>query len=69
MVRHRGACWLIAGGSILPWSFEGYGTPTRISPDASVELLTPASTATTLAAGYRPRIHPSAGIQWAIGAI
>jgi hypothetical protein len=60
MVRYRGAPWLVAGGWILQWSFGGYGTPIRVSPHTAVELLTPPSTATTIAAGYWPGLHPTA---------
>jgi hypothetical protein len=66
MVRYRGASWLIVGGNILPWSFSGYGSATRISPRTPVELLTPASTATTISAGYLPGVHPSADLDGAI---
>jgi hypothetical protein len=60
MVRHAGTCSLVAGGSILPWSFTGYGAPIALPPATSVELLTPPSTVAAIAAGYRPLIHPSA---------
>lgn len=60
-VRHDGGGpALLAGGRLRPWSFEGYGEPVTVSPDATVELLTPPKIAGVLAAGYRPMVHPSA---------
>jgi hypothetical protein len=63
MVRHDGVPALVRGGTLLPWSFEGYGTATAVPPDTTVELLTPPSIVGVLAAGYRPMIHPSAGLR------
>lgn len=62
MVRHDGTEALLAGGRLLPWSFEGYGAATAVSPDTTVELLTPPKIVGVLAAGYRPMTHPSAGL-------
>lgn len=59
MIRHGGAAGLLLGQCMLPWSFNGYRAPTTISPTTSVELLTPPATAATIAAGYRPLLHPS----------
>jgi hypothetical protein len=61
MVRYGGELALSCGGVLLPWSFEGYGTPVRVRPGTRVELLTPPSIVAALAAGYRPLVHPSAG--------
>jgi hypothetical protein len=60
MVRHEGVISLVVRGRLLPWSFHGYSEPQVLSPTTIVELLTPASTVATLAAGYQPIIHPSA---------
>ena len=60
MVRHGGEVALLSGGELLPWSFGGYGAPVAVRPDTTVELLTPPTIATVLAAGYRPLLHPSA---------
>jgi hypothetical protein len=60
MIRSGGAVGLLLGGSVLPWSFSGYGAPIAVSPTLSVEVLTPPSSVAALAAGYRPMIHPSA---------
>jgi hypothetical protein len=44
---------------LYPWSAEGYGA--AVAPGAAeVLVLTPPSTAATIAAGYQPTIHPSA---------
>lgn len=59
MVRHDGEIALVSGGRLLPWSFEGYGSPRAAAADATVELLTPPSIVAVLAAGYGPMIHPS----------
>jgi hypothetical protein len=48
---------VLVGGSLVPWSFGGYGVP--VCPPRTVELLTPPSTAGALAAGYRPWLHPT----------
>ena len=62
MVRHDGVVGLLLGGRLHPWSFSGYGTPFPVRPTAWVDLLTPPSTVAAIAAGYRPLLHPSAGI-------
>ena len=61
MVRHEDEPGLLSRGRVLPWSFEGYGSPVRITPATTVELLTPPVIVAVLAAGYRPFVHPSAG--------
>ncbi|MEP7024344.1 MAG: hypothetical protein ABJB47_11200, partial [Actinomycetota bacterium] len=60
MVRHDGVVGLLAGGRLLPWSFDGYLAPVPLRPSARADLLTPPSSAAVLAAGYRPLVHPSA---------
>jgi hypothetical protein len=60
MVRHGGTPGLLAGGGMLPWSFAGYLAPVTLPPATPVELLTPPATVATIAAGYRPLVHPSA---------
>jgi len=61
MVRHNDTLSLVAGGRLLPWSFEGYGEGAVVAPNTVVELLTPPTIIGILAAGYRPMVHPSAG--------
>jgi hypothetical protein len=60
MIRHGGTPGLLAGGGMLPWSFAGYQAPIALPPTTPVELLTPPATVATIAAGYRPLVHPSA---------
>jgi hypothetical protein len=60
MVRHRDEPGMVAAGAVLPWSFDGYGPPVPVNPDAAVELLTPPSTLAAIGAGYRPALHASA---------
>jgi hypothetical protein len=58
MISSDGTPGLLLRGQVLPWSFEGYGAP--VDPPPTAELLTPPASAATLAAGYRPLLHPSA---------
>lgn len=60
MVALGGRAWLVAGGVLRPWSHAGYGEG-RAFPDAAVTVLTPPSTVAVMAAGWRPRLHDSAG--------
>ncbi|HEX4721495.1 MAG TPA: hypothetical protein VH333_03195 [Pseudonocardiaceae bacterium] len=60
VVSHDGTVGLLNGSRLLPWSFEGYGQPTAVSPAAAVEVLTPPAITAVLRAGYRPLVHPSA---------
>jgi hypothetical protein len=60
MIRYGGPSGLLAGDRMLPWSFAGYQAPIALSPTTPVELLTPPATVATIAAGYRPLLHPSA---------
>lgn len=53
----------VRGGSLIPWSFAGYGTPPphcRSLPAPAI-LLTPPASVAVLEAGYRPVWHHSAG--------
>jgi hypothetical protein len=60
MIRHDGRLWLLAGGTLLEWSFNGYAS--RRPPPASgpVEVLTPPASIAVMKMGYRPLLHPSA---------
>jgi hypothetical protein len=60
MIRAGGDAGLWLAGRLWPWSFGGYGAPARVSAPGAVEVLTPPSTVATIAAGYRPLVHPSA---------
>ena len=50
----------IKQGSILPWSFAGYGAPTPRPRKRVVACLTPPTSLAALSAGYAPEWHPSA---------
>jgi hypothetical protein len=60
MVSHEGRAWLVAEGAIRAWSHSGYGAR-RDAPAVDVTVLTPPSTLAVMAAGWRPRLHESAG--------
>ena len=62
MISRAGTVGLWSGGNLLPWSFDGYGAPVPVDPRAVVDLLTPPSIVAALGAGYRPMVHPSAGV-------
>ena len=62
MIARAGTPGLWCGGSMLPWSLEGYGTPVPVAAESVVTLLTPPSIVAALRAGYRPMAHPSAGV-------
>jgi hypothetical protein len=59
MVALDGAPWLVLDGALLAWSHGGY-MARRPLPAAPVPVLTPPSSVAVLAAGWRPRLHPSA---------
>ncbi|MEQ8656490.1 MAG: hypothetical protein RIC24_04180 [Hyphomicrobiales bacterium] len=46
---------------LLPWSFDGYGQPSDISPETQALLITPTPMIAALNAGYAPSWHNSAG--------
>jgi hypothetical protein len=62
MISRTGTLGLWCGGSMLPWSIEGYGAPVPVDAACEVTLLTPPSIVAALRAGYRPMVHPSAGV-------
>lgn len=59
MVQAGGDSYLVIGGRVLPWSFEGYLSAVDLPRHA--RLLTPPSTVGALREGYVPVLHPSAG--------
>jgi hypothetical protein len=60
MIRVGGHAGLLIGGRWRPWSFQGYGAPSRVGVPGMAEVLTPPSIVAAIAAGYRPLVHPSA---------
>jgi hypothetical protein len=59
MIDLDGEPWLVYGGGLLAWTPGGY-LPRPVEAPASVTVITPRATVATLAAGYRPVVHPSA---------
>jgi len=51
----------VRGDGLLPWSAAGYGVRRPRPRGLEVDVLTPPAIVATLAAGYRPQWHPSAG--------
>jgi hypothetical protein len=60
MVDLGGAPWLVHRGGLLAWTPGGYLSRPVELPAAPVPVITPRATVATLAAGYRPVLHPSA---------
>ncbi len=58
VVEIDGAAYAVKNDKLLRWSFGGYLD--AIQPRAVDKLLTPPSIIAILAAGYKPRWHPSA---------
>jgi hypothetical protein len=52
--------WAVRGNVLLRWSPEGYEARQRRPRDTTVDVLTPPAIIDAIAAGYRPRWHPSA---------
>jgi len=59
VIRYVGAPALLLGPAALPHGTGGYGKPVP-RPSGAVAVLTPRPLVAVLAAGYRPRLHPSA---------
>ena len=54
--------WLVWGDQLLAWAPGGYGPRRPRSNNREVTVLTPRGTVAALARGYRPVVHPSAGV-------
>ena len=54
--------YAVRGNSLLRWTPKGYDTRKPRPHGALAAVLTPPAIVAVLAAGYRPRWHPSAGI-------
>jgi len=59
IVERSGAPFLLAAGTLRPWSAAGYGAPEPAVADERVTVLTPRATVATIAAGYAVSLHPS----------
>lgn len=56
-VLQNGAPHLVFAGDAYPWSWDGYGPPTKRQADA--RLITPPSVVAALRGGYRAVLHDS----------
>ena len=54
MIVRDGQAFAVRLGTLLPWSFAGYGPPAPLEPDAVADVLTPPSTVGALRRGYQP---------------
>jgi len=61
MFEHEGRVYLVWTGGPLLWSFDGYSAADGTLPAGAVRVLTPPSLVRMFAAGFVPRVHPSAG--------
>ena len=61
LVEVDGAPRLVFCGGLLAWTPGGYRDRQAAGPASTVTVITPRATVATLAAGYRPVLHPSAG--------
>jgi hypothetical protein len=57
MIASKGESYLVRGSDVLRWSPSGYKAEEK--PTGVVSLLTPPSTLRAIAAGYRPKLHPT----------
>jgi len=54
MIALAGRPMAVRAGSLLPWSFAGYGAAQSMPGEVLVDVLTPPSTVAALSSGYRP---------------
>ena len=59
-VAMDGDAWLVWRDELLAWSGHGYGARRARPRTGDVQLLTPPGIVAVLAAGYSPRLHPTA---------
>ena len=52
--------WAVRGKLLVRWTPEGYDTSKPRPRGTTIDMLTPPAIIGVLAAGYRPRWHPSA---------
>ncbi|MCT7373903.1 hypothetical protein [Chelativorans salis] len=61
MVESAGSAYALRGARLLPWTFTGYAAPRGMTGlSGPFTLITPPSTVSALANGYRPVWHESA---------
>lgn len=54
MIDLDGGAYAVSGGTVLPWSFSGYGAPRPRPRDGAATVLTPPSILRVLERGYSP---------------
>lgn len=57
MVSVDASAFLVLGGRLLEWSAGGYSGARAVAGE--IDVITPQATVATLAAGYRPALHPT----------
>jgi hypothetical protein len=60
MIDLDGQPWLVLGGILLAWDPGGYTERRPRRGGGQVRVLTPRATVASLAAGFRPGLHPTA---------
>jgi hypothetical protein len=59
-VTLHGTAFAVRGNVLLRWAADGYDARVPRPRQVTVDVLTPPAVLSVLAAGYRPRWHPSA---------
>ncbi len=54
MIAIDGKAYAVAGDSLRPWTFDGFGPIERLRPEGDVSVLTPPAIVAVLGAGYKP---------------
>jgi hypothetical protein len=60
IVDRGGAPFLLAAGTLRPWSAAGYGAAAPAPAEERVTVLTPRAAVSVIAHGYAVSVHPSA---------
>ena len=58
-IAEDGVAWLLWGDDAYAWTADGYGRRRKRRRRGTARVITPRSIVKVLAAGYRPRVHPS----------
>lgn len=63
MIWQSGEAHLVWDKSLFPFRPDGYAPPTLRPQRGTADVLTPAPMIAVLKAGYRPAVHPTAGLK------